>query len=85
MENETLYEITSDLIGNSEPGTLDEIRAIVSAWHYEGWRLEVEEWGSDVRLYAYREDSDEPTPDSHTDWTMVTDDYGYIVIAEEIQ
>jgi hypothetical protein len=84
-ETEDLYEITSDLFGDCEPSTITEITEIVEMWESDGWRYEVEVCGDELRLYAYRENSDNYTPSVYTPWVMVTDDYGYLVIGEEIE
>lgn len=82
---EPVYEITSDLIGDSEPATLEEIQDMVAGWDedYPGWLLKIETSGDTVRLYAYRDgDEGDRTPSTYTPWIMVTSDYGYITLAE---
>jgi hypothetical protein len=78
---ETTYEITTDLI-ESEPATLAQIRAM--SFEYDGWMIEIETSGSEVRAYAHRDGSDDNTPSRYSDWTMVTPNYGYLVIGHEV-
>lgn len=83
-ETETTYEITSELFGNSEPTTITEVTQMVAEWESDGWTYEVEESDNELRLYAYRDASEERSPSVYTMWQMVTDDYGYIIIGEEL-
>ena len=87
--NETVYDIDSDLFGDTPMATFAEIDEMVSQWEkVEGWIFDVEESGDELRVYCYRKlvnPSTEytATPNLHTDWTMVTKDYGYIVVGTE--
>lgn len=84
--NETIYTIDSELIGDSEPATKTQAQEIIDTWEpYDGWRLELEESGDDLRLYCYRDgDEDNDSPSRYTSWIMVNDDYGYITIGTAI-
>jgi hypothetical protein len=79
------YEVTSELIESYEPVTLEQIESIVDEWDYDGWTLTTELKFDEVRVYANRDGSDELTPSVYTDWTMVTSDYGYIIVAQEVE
>lgn len=86
VTRETVYRITSDLLGDGE-ATFKEIADMVKSWEYTGWGLQVEEHtlSDEVRVYAHRDwdiDIDDSTPSRHTDWVKVTRDYCYLVVAE---
>lgn len=81
-ESNDEYVVVTDLIEAYEPVTLAQIESVVSEWDYEGWTLETTPSSEEVRVYAYRSDSEDRTPSRYTDWIMVTPEYGYIVVAE---
>ncbi len=79
---EPAYEVTSDLIGDGS-ATLSDIESLVSGWRYDGWSLETVVRGDEVRVYAERNgDYYDSRPSRYENWTMVTDDYGYVTVAK---
>lgn len=77
-----MYEITSDLLGECENATLDQIQELLPK--IEGWRFKIEDRADALRLYCYREGSEDRSPDQFTNWIMVTDDYGYTKIGHAL-
>ena len=77
------YTITHDIIGDGEI-TLEQLSQMVVEWNndYPGWTFTAETSGDDLRVYCQRDGAEAPKPSFSVMWEMVTDDYGYITVAE---
>lgn len=73
------FEITSDLFGDGI-ATIDDIMSMLP--DYDGWDIDVEHTGTELRMTAERYDATTDTPSRYDNWTMTTDDYGYMIIGE---